>query len=533
MIVNIPKDNRNLEKELEEIKIKLEKALSEKKHLFERVNYIEKIINLIPGHVYWKNRTGVYQGCNENMAKRLKLISNSEIIGKTVFELIPEHKELARKTSQEDERIMVVNQRKDFEEEGLDAQGNLAMFMTSKVLLRDLEGKVKGLIGISFDITKQKQAHIAKQEFLKNMAHDIRTPLSGVIGLAQIQQMGLESLEESKEYGQMIYETGNQLLELLNTVIKTIDTEHMTDPVKMEPLDLSGLARELHALMEPSVYTKGLKFILDIDKALPIILSDRIKLKRVLLNILSNAVKFTKAGEINFIITLLVIENNSAKVEIRITDTGIGIAKENLGKIFDRFYRAHPSYLAEYSGYGISLYLAKETLDLLGGDINVESEEGKGSCFTLHFTFPLANKNLSKIETVLESSKKIQARTGSVLVAEDNAIVLRVVKNQLEKAGYEVIATMDGKAALEALKMNSVVWALLDIGLPELRGTEACKQYRKWEKENGRPYLPVFALTGHSVSEVEKECNEAGIDKIFVKPLNDKIIQEIELFVNK
>jgi CheY-like chemotaxis protein len=119
-----------------------------------------------------------------------------------------------------------------------------------------------------------------------------------------------------------------------------------------------------------------------------------------------------------------------------------------------------------------------------------------------------------------------------VLIAEDNAIVLRVVKNQMEQAGYEIIAVMDGKAALEALKTNHFAWALLDIGLPEIRGTEACKQYRQWEKENNKPHLPIFALTGHQVEEVQKECKEAGIDKVFTKPFDDKLIQEVKLFIN-
>ncbi len=304
----------------------------------------------------------------------------------------------------------------------------------------------------------------------------------------------------------------------------------MADSIKTETLDLSRLARELHMLMESSVYTKGLRFILDIDEDLPFILSDRIKLKlkRILLNILSNAVKFTKEGEIGFVIKLMGVEDAHAHIEFRITDTGIGIAKENLSKIFDRFYRANPSYLAEYSGYGLGLYLAKETLDLLGGKIKVASEQGKGSCFTLHFKFPLANKKLDKTETIAETASKASMKPGTVLIAEDNGIVLRVVKNLLEKAGYEVIATVDGKAALKELQNNCLAWALLDIGLPEMRGTEACKLYRQWERENNRPCLPIFALTGHSVDEMGEECKEAGIDRVFTKPLTDKIIEEIE-----
>ena len=393
---------------------------------------------------------------------------------------------------------------------------------------------IKYIIGISINISKIKQAEIAKQEFLQNMAHDIRTPLAGIIGLAQLQEMGLDSLEKSKEYGQMIHGAGNQLLELLNVVIKLIDTEHMTDSVKVEPLDLSGLARELCALMEPSIYTKGLKFNLDIDQDLPLIISDRIKLKRALLNIISNAIKFTKKGKIGFVVRLLGVENNRAKVEMVISDTGIGIVKENLAKIFDRFYRAHPSYLAEYTGYGIGLYLVKETLDLLGGKIDVVSEEGKGSCFTLHFKFPIANTADKSEEIVLQSGSKIQSKavhTGPVLIAEDNPVALHVVKNLLEKADYEVIATIDGKAALEALQNNNFIWALLDIGLPEMRGTEAAKAYREWEKANNKPRLPIFALTGHGVDEVEEECKEAGIDQIFTKPLTNNIIQEIEAFI--
>lgn len=526
MQANIPNNNRNLKKELEQIKKKLEEAVSEKNHLFEKVNYLEEILNLIPGHVYWKNRTGIYLGCNENMAKRLNLISNTEIKGKTVFQLIPEHNELAEKTCQEDERIMVANQQKNFEEEGLDAHGNPALFMTSKVLLRDSNGNVKGLIGVSLDITKQKQAHIAKQEFLKNIAHDIRTPLAGIIGLAQLQEMGLQSLAESKEYGQMICGSSNQLLELLNAVIGTIDTEQMIDPVTLEPLDLSGLANELHALIQPAIYTKELKFNLDVDPNLPIILGDRIKLKRILLNILSNAVKFTKVGAINFIIKLLAIENKHVTVEMKISDTGIGIAKENIDKIFDRFYRANPSYLAEYEGYGLGLYLVKQILKILGGDINVESEEGKGTCFTLHFNFPIADTSSHQTESVLPQGKA--SHPGPILIAEDNPVVLHGVKKILEKAGYEVIATKDGKAALEALKNNHLAWALLDLGLPEFSGTQAVKQYRQWERENNKKHLPIFALTGHTLEKVGEEAKEAGIDQVFTKPLTNKIIQEIE-----
>lgn len=311
-----------------------------------------------------------------------------------------------------------------------------------------------------------------------------------------------------------------------------IDTEQMTDSVKIEPLDLSGLTKELYALMDPTVYTKGLKLTLEVDQDLPLILSDRIKLKRIFLNILSNAVKFTKVGEVRFTVKLLRVEKGCANVEVKIADTGVGIAKENINKIFDRFYREYPSYLAEYSGYGLGLYLVKEMLALLGGEINVASKEGKGSCFTLSFTFSLALEKTDKVKTIFAPSKKSQIKSGYVLISEDNPVVLHVIKKKLKEAGYEVMATMDGQAALEALKTHSFCWALFDIGLPKLKGTEACKEYRQWETKKNKPHLPIFVLTAHSVDEVQNECDEAGIDLIFTKPLTSKLIKEIELFIN-
>ncbi len=514
--------------------VALKKIIQQQK---DEIFQLKNIINDLPNDVYWKRYEGdkfVYSGMNDTGVNSLRKMGFhwdiNHILGKTDYDLFA--KETADIFSKNDLEIICSRKTYIKEEAATLPSGKQIVQLSTKRPLLNKKEEVIGIVGVSVDITDRKKAEIAKQEFLQNMAHDIRTPLAGMIGLAHLQERGLDSLEESIEYGQMIHGAGNQLLELLNAVIKLIDTKHMTDAMKAEPLDLSGLARELHTLMEPSIYTKELKFKLELDQNLPFIISDRIKLKRVLLNLLSNAVKFTKEGKIGFAIKLLGVEKNRAKVEIVISDTGIGIAKENLDKIYDRFYRAHPSYLAEYSGHGVGLYLVKEILSVLGGEIKVASEEGKGTCFTLCFKFPLAKQHAGKTEkNVLPSANEIQPKTfptGPVLIAEDNPLVLHVVKNLLEKAGYAIIATKDGKTTLEALENNRFAWALLDIGLPELRGTEAAQRYREWEKKNNKPRLPIFALTGHGVDEVEEECKKAGIDRIFTKPLTDKIIQEIE-----
>jgi two-component system aerobic respiration control sensor histidine kinase ArcB len=270
-----------------------------------------------------------------------------------------------------------------------------------------------GVLGLAMDITQQKQAEQAKQAFLQNMAHDLRTPLAGIIGLASLQAIGDASTpEEVKDYGRMIHGAGEQLLELLNAVVNVIDTEHMTDSVKAEPLHLPELAKELYVLMEPSVQSKGLRFQIKLNDNLPTVLSDSIKLKRILLNLLSNAVKFTKRGKISLAVKLLSIRNKQATIEICISDTGIGIEEDKLEKIFDRFYRAHPSYSSPYSGYGIGLYLVKTALKLLGGKIKVSSKKGKGTCFTLQLRFLLSNEeaNLKHTSSFHSKSNRQDAR---------------------------------------------------------------------------------------------------------------------------
>lgn len=204
-------------------------------------------------------------------------------------------------------------------------------------------------------------------------------------------------------------------MELLNAVLEVISTEHKEDLLTEDRIDLSFLTKELYDLMQPAVIAKNLKFEWILDSNLPFIIGDRIKLKRILLNLLSNAIKFTNEAKISLEINLLAIKNSQAKIEMYISDTGIGIAKDELDKIFDRFYRAHPSYQAVYSGYGIGLFLVKKAVELLNGIIKVTSQEEKGSCFTLVFNFPLAEKPIEPSHETLK-----QSMSGQKQIKEQN-----------------------------------------------------------------------------------------------------------------
>jgi len=496
---------------------------------------LETILNRLDCHVYWKNKHGHYLWCNKKLANVLGFKNENDIIGKTDYELFAP--DLAKAVVALDKAILNEGKEYQTEEIGFDSENRKAIYLSIKTPIKNELGCADGLIGISIDITARKQSEIAKQEFLMNMAHDLRTPLSGIIGLSYIlSKEGTKT--EDRQNGQWIQDAGNQLLELLNLVLEVSAAEHHhIETILRDSIYLEQIVEELQALMQPVMIAKGLDLQIKLDTNLPLISTDRIKLKRLLLNLLGNAVKFTKEGKVSLEIKLLSVKRNKAKVEILVADTGIGIAEDKLDKIFDRFYRVHPSYEAQYTGYGIGLYLVKKTLELLGGKIKVSSEEGKGSYFALEFTFPLAEENLEQTACSTSQPQADSFKSHSeldkhaVLVAEDNTLVLHVVKNLLVNLGYDVITVMDGKAALNTLQTQDFNWALLDIGLPSLAGTEIVKAYRQWEIEHKKPRLPLFALTAHAIEEVKEKCEAVGFDYILNKPFTEKDVQIIKLFM--
>jgi signal transduction histidine kinase/CheY-like chemotaxis protein len=489
------------------------------------VNITENLINLIPGNVFVVDTNGYLLWGNQRILDILHLTNLDEYVGK--------HISYWDKYSWECCKEIIKSGKEIVGEEFY--QGHY--YLTNRKPLFSVKKELVAILGTALDVTEQKQAEIAKQEFLMNMAHDLRTPLAGIIGLSSIQSREITD-NQNKNQWMWVHDAGEQLLELLNSVIELTAAEHIIDRVKQERIDLTKLAEELYNLMQPIVQSKNLTFQLKIDPQLPIIISDRIKLKRILLNILSNALKFTKQGKISLKINLLSIANKQAKIKIIITDTGIGIPKDKLEKIFDRFYRVHPSYRTEYSGYGIGLYLVKETTKALAGKISVFSEEEKGSRFTLEFNFALADPDSKLIvpnssELIVESEVLTDQHRGTVLVAEDNSLVLYAVNKMLLSLGYRAITVSSGEAALHALQTKTCDWALLDIGLPDLDGMEVTRHCREWEKVNNKPHLPIFALTAHAEKKIKDQCKKVGFDEVLEKPFTEKDLKRIEKFLKK
>ena len=244
-----------------------------------------------------------------------------------------------------------------------------------------------GIVIVSFDITEKKQGEIAeraKQAFTMNMAHDIRTPFSAIVGLAQLQAMGtLKTPEEVQEYGKMISGSGTQVLDILNSVLYALD-KNEADVIKKDKIDLYEFAIEMKELIAPSIYMNKLDFELKVDKNIGEIVTDEIRLKQILANLLANAVKFTPKGKV--ILSLELIKPNKLKIEV--SDTGIGINEDDHVRIFDKFVKIKPSYKSPvFTGSGMGLYVIKKYIEELNGKISLTSSLGNGSTFRVEIPY--------------------------------------------------------------------------------------------------------------------------------------------------
>lgn len=340
-----------------------------------------------PGHFYWKDTEGYIRGANNTQAVFLGCKSGRDLIGKTDFDFFP--KEIAEKIVEIDRKVMDTGEEYQIEETVPDCKGQNYIFFSRKLPLYEPHTKkVIGVIGTSLDITKQKQAERAKNAFIMNMAHDIRTPFCGIIGFAQLQEQGtLKTPDEVKEYGKIIHESGNQLLEILDFVIVALDKNDI-EHIRKNKIDLYGFAREMQALIKPNVSLNNLEFELKVDEGIGEIVTDKIRLKQILANILSNAVKFTPKGKITLSFEWIYLNHKRDRLRINVSDTGIGIDKSNHERIFNKFEKIKPSYESStFTGCGMGLYLVKQLIEKLNGKINLASRLGNGSTFQVEIPF--------------------------------------------------------------------------------------------------------------------------------------------------
>ena len=362
--------------------------------------YLETVVSLLPAHVYWKDENGIFLQCNDAQAISAGFSNSSEMIGKTDYDM--PWKRDAEEIQKNDQQVIKTRKGIVKEEVSLLSSGEEAIFLSQKVPLIN-NNKVIGVLGVSIDITDRKKieqelvkakekaesADKAKTEFLRNMRHDFRTPFSGILGMASI----LQEQEEDHHKKELLGDIANSaqiLLEQLNEIADFISLEEGEMPILDKQFDLHQVVIAIKRLLLPSAKNKNLKLNLNIEKNIPkYVIGDKTRTYRILINLLTNSIKFTKDGEVSLSITIAKIEEQKIIVKFIVKDTGIGFSAKEKDIIFAKFSRLTPSYTGIYTGKGLGLRIVKQFLDEVGGEIHVESKIDHGSAFVVLIPYKL------------------------------------------------------------------------------------------------------------------------------------------------
>lgn len=362
---------------------------------------LENIIAHLPGNVYWLDRNHVYLGGNTVQALSAGLKNRHEIVGKTNYDM--PWRDQAEAFNAINDRVINTGQEYSVEEIAKQANGEERIFLSKKVPLLDNSKNIIGSLGISFDITKQKEtekelirakeeaeaANKLKSEFVLNMEHDIRTPFVGILGMTKI----LDDFEVDPAKKQIIADISScaqELLEYSCAILDFSEVEKGYLPIISKKLDFMDLMKSIENIETPAAKTRNLNFIVECDNDIPnTIIGDEYRLKRILINLLSNSIKFTQKGFVKLSIKCLRKKGENIILRFIVEDSGIGIDEEKLNTIYEKFSRLTPSNQGIYKGQGLGLRIVKQFVEDMEGDIEIKSTLGVGTSFICTFSFQL------------------------------------------------------------------------------------------------------------------------------------------------
>jgi len=355
----------------------------------------------------------------------------------------------------------------------------------------------------------------AKSAFLAMMSHELRTPMNGVLGMAHA--LGQTDLDQRQAgYVDMLLRSGEGLMSILNDLLDISKIEAGKLELESISFDLSELGQRTHDLWRETAASKGVGFSYRFDATAPRwVTGDPTRLRQVMVNLVSNALKFTAEGEVRLWIRSPSSTPRGAVVEIGVADTGPGIDRAQQAKLFQPFSQADSSTTRKFGGTGLGLAICRQLVRTMGGEIWVESEPGRGATFRVRVELPLASP-----ATAASDGPAPETDVGSlrVLVADDNAINLAVARTVLEAVGVEVLTAGDGAEALDELRRSWIDLVLMDVHMPGMDGVEALVRIRAGE--TGRPATPVIALTADAMAGVEADLLAHGFDAVEAKPVN-------------
>ncbi|ELN3651006.1 aerobic respiration two-component sensor histidine kinase ArcB [Escherichia coli] len=508
------KAEAELQETFGQLKIEIKEREETQIQLEQQSSFLRSFLDASPDLVFYRNEDKEFSGCNRAMEL---LTGKSE---KQLVHLKPADvysPEAAAKVIETDEKVFRHNVSLTYEQWLDYPDGRKACFEIRKVPYYDRVGKRHGLMGFGRDITERKRYQDAlerasrdKTTFISTISHELRTPLNGIVGLSRI-LLDTELTAEQEKYLKTIHVSAVTLGNIFNDIIDMDKMERRKVQLDNQPVDFTSFLADLENLSALQAQQKGLRFNLEPTLPLPHqVITDGTRLRQILWNLISNAVKFTQQGQV----TVRVRYDEGDMLHFEVEDSGIGIPQDELDKIFTMYYQVKDSHGGKpATGTGIGLAVSRRLAKNMGGDITVTSEQGKGSTFTLTIHAPSVAEEVD--DAFDEDDMPLPAL--NVLLVEDIELNVIVARSVLEKLGNSVDVAMTGKAALEMFKPGEYDLVLLDIQLPDMTGLDISRELTKRYPREDLP--PLVALTANVLKDKQEYLN-AGMDDVLSKPLS-------------
>ncbi|RIC86670.1 aerobic respiration two-component sensor histidine kinase ArcB [Escherichia coli] len=508
------KAEAELQETFGQLKIEIKEREETQIQLEQKSSFLRSFLDASPDLVFYRNEDKEFSGCNRAMEL---LTGKSE---KQLVHLKPADvysPEAAAKVIETDEKVFRHNVSLTYEQWLDYPDGRKACFEIRKVPYYDRVGKRHGLMVFGRDITERKRYQDAlerasrdKTTFISTISHELRTPLNGIVGLSRI-LLDTELTAEQEKYLKTIHVSAVTLGNIFNDIIDMDKMERRKVQLDNQPVDFTSFLADLENLSALQAQQKGLRFNLEPTLPLPHqVITDGTRLRQILWNLISNAVKFTQQGQV----TVRVRYDEGDMLHFEVEDSGIGIPQDELDKIFAMYYQVKDSHGGKpATGTGIGLAVSRRLAKNMGGDITVTSEQGKGSTFTLTIHAPSVAEEVD--DAFDEDDMPLPAL--NVLLVEDIELNVIVARSVLEKLGNSVDVAMTGKAALEMFKPGEYDLVLLDIQLPDMTGLDISRELTKRYPREDLP--PLVALTANVLKDKQEYLN-AGMDDVLSKPLS-------------
>lgn len=374
-----------------------------------------------------------------------------------------------------------------------------------------------------------EKANKAKTEFLSSMSHEIRTPLNAIVGFSEC-LFDTEDLNEHREYAKDIVDASNNLLEIVNGILDISKIEANKVEIIEKEYDPRDVFLSLTKLVEPRLKDKPIEFKYYFSPDLPGVLrGDVSKIKQIILNLLTNAAKYTDKGEILFNVTCINrIDSNTSLLYISVKDTGRGIKKENIEKLFQKFERLDEANNTTTEGTGLGLAITKSLVELMGGRITVFSKYGEGSAFRVYVEQTIVDMKQREIEEIEEINDKNAFHNKHVLVVDDNKMNVKVALNLMKGYEFNIDTAMSGAEALEKCAMKDYDLIFMDIMMPKMNGVETLHKLKESEDFN----TPVVALTADAIEGMDEKYLSEGFNSYLSKPIErDKLNKVINKYL--